>query len=111
MSLVERARNSEITVDKNRNNTAASKTMFSLGERSRYNNLTVGSHVVLAPDFRKEGDAKGGPLKVGDIGIVEELDSSTEDDGSSKPYRVKYDGESWSYTRDALLLVDATGAL
>ena len=41
-------------------------------------------------------DASGGPLVIGALGKL------TEDDNSSKPFKVEYEGKSWWYTEDAL---------
>jgi hypothetical protein len=60
----------------------------------------VGCGVQLAPDFEEYSDAKEGPLKPGDIGVL------IEDDGSSKPFRVEFDGKRWWYDRSALRVAE-----
>ena len=58
---------------------------------------TVGDNVVLMPDFASYGDAKSGPLTPGVAGKL------IEDDGTSKPYRVKTtDGRTWWYKAKAI---------
>jgi spore coat protein U-like protein len=73
--------------------------------------LVVGEKVTLSPDYTTKGDAKGGPLKPGDIGVV------VKDDGSSKPFHVKAEtgakiDSSWWYVEGALVRVTplATGS-
>jgi len=52
--------------------------------------LAVGSKVVLRRGFEAEGDAGGGPLSVGDVGEI------IDNDGSSKPWKVKGNaGKTW----------------
>jgi hypothetical protein len=62
--------------------------------------FSVGCGVQLAPDFEEHSDAKDGPLKPGDIGVL------IEDDGSSKPFRVEFDGRTWWYDRSALRVAE-----
>ena len=58
--------------------------------------------VKLSDDFAKHGDADKGPLSLGDIGTL------VEDDGSSKPYKVRSaDGKSWWYRKEAIVKVEA----
>ena len=51
--------------------------------------IPVGAKVVLAPGWKKCGDAAKGPMKAGDVGILR------TDDKTGKPYKVKFDGKSW----------------
>jgi hypothetical protein len=67
--------------------------------------LAVGCGVQLAPDFEEYSDAKEGPLKPGDIGVL------IEDDGSSKPFRVEFDGKRWWYDRSALRVAELSQKL
>ena len=62
----------------------------------------AGCRVQLAPDFEEYSDAKEGPLKPGDIGVL------IEDDGSSKPFRVEFDGKRWWYDRSALRVAESS---
>ena len=62
--------------------------------------FSVGCGVQLAPDFEEYSDAKDGPLKPGDKGVL------IEDDGSSKPFRVEFDGRTWWYDRSALRVAE-----
>jgi len=57
---------------------------------------TKGDKVVLAPDFEIYGDASNGPLKPGDVGDV------FEDDKSSMPCHVRFEGRQYWYKREAL---------
>lgn len=58
---------------------------------------------MLSPTYKECSDAAGGPLQPGDVGTV------VQDDGSSKPYRVKTeDGRAWWYTPPALVLTTVT---
>jgi hypothetical protein len=60
--------------------------------------VTVGSRVVLSPTYASEGDASGGPLKLGDVGTV------LVDDNSDKPLQILSSaGTKWWYTRGALV--------
>lgn len=55
-----------------------------------------GSKVILAPDYARYADAEGGPLRPGNVGTV------VADDGSSKPFKVEFEGKTWWYERGAL---------
>ena len=57
---------------------------------------TKGDKVVLAPDYEMYGDASDGPLKPGDVGDV------FEDDKSSMPCHVRFEGDEFWYKREAL---------
>lgn len=66
---------------------------------------TVGSIVYLTPDYHDHSDASGGPLTPGQPGKV------TEDDLSSKPFKVKAEnGKEWWYLEGALTTVKPAGA-
>ena len=68
--------------------------------------IEVGSKVVLTPGYKDCDDAAGGPLKPGEQGTV------VQDDGSSKPYRVKSaDERMWWYTPAALQLAPVGAGL
>ena len=58
--------------------------------------FVVGCKVKLAQDYASRSDASGGPLKPGDIGTL------IEDDKSSKPFQVEFNGKKWWYDRLAL---------
>ena len=58
--------------------------------------LAVGARVKLAAGYRSKGDAADGPLKEGDVGII------AENDGSSKPFKVKAGDKEWWYESGAL---------
>ena len=58
--------------------------------------LLIGERVVLATGFEGCQDAGGGPLKPGDVGVVE------ADDRDSKPFKVRFNGKSWYYDDAAL---------
>jgi hypothetical protein len=60
----------------------------------------VGCKVQLSSDYHLHGDAAGGPLKPGDVGIL------VKDDGSSKPFCVEFHGKRWWYERSALQVAD-----
>ena len=62
--------------------------------------LVVGCKVKLSPDFESHSDAAHGPLKPGDIGTL------IEDDGSSTPYRVEFNGQTWWYMSSALCVAE-----
>ena len=61
--------------------------------------LKKGDKVVLVPNFKDVGDAAGGPMKVGDVGVIH------EDDGTGSPFRVTINGNqhSYWYRRDAFM--------
>jgi hypothetical protein len=61
--------------------------------------------VRLTAGFEAYGDAKGGPLKPGDVGTL------CTDDGSSKPFHVEAsDGRKWWYDEKAIELADGVAA-
>ena len=62
----------------------------------------VGCNVQLSSDYHLHGDAAGGPLKPGDVGILMEIDDS------SKPCLVDFGGERWWYARSALQVADTS---
>ena len=65
----------------------------------------MGSKVKLSPRYESCSDAKGGPLKPGEVGTVR------VDDGSSKPFHVEAaDGRKWWYDADAVELADSSSA-
>ena len=57
---------------------------------------SVGTRVVLAPDYRSYNDAGDGPLSPGDVGEIVEVDNS------HMPYSVRYNGRKWWYHQAAL---------
>jgi hypothetical protein len=62
----------------------------------------VRDRVTLVSNYASIEDAAGGPMTLGDIGVVE------QDDGSnSKPFQVNFNGRKWWYEQRALVL--ATG--
>jgi hypothetical protein len=77
---------------------AASAAIRSATAASR---LVIGDEVVVSPEFAQCGDAANGPLAFGDVGVI------TEDDGSSKPFRVRSQsganiGKLWWYETAAV---------
>jgi hypothetical protein len=62
--------------------------------------FVVGCKVRLSPSYESCSDAKGGPLQLPDIGTL------VEDDKSSKPFQVEFQGKKWWYDREALLVAD-----
>jgi ankyrin repeat protein len=55
------------------------------------------AHVQLTKDYKDHGDASGGPLKPGEVGVV------IENDGSSKPFHVMAaNGKKWWYKAAAI---------
>lgn len=49
-----------------------------------------GESVRLTSKYLDCSDAKGGPLKPGDLGVL------IEDDGSGKPYHVEFGGSTYN---------------
>ena len=66
--------------------------------------LKVGEKVVLTDDYASHGDASGGPLKPGDVGVLE------QDDHDSKPFKVNFNGRSYFYVEAALKRAPAGGS-
>ena len=60
--------------------------------------IPVGAKVCLTPDYASYSDAAGGPLRIGDVGVV------VTDDRGSKPYKVEFNSRSWWYEAKALML-------
>ena len=58
--------------------------------------LEVGDEVSLSVDYASHGDAKGGPLKPGDVGKVVKADAD------EKRYKVSFNGKEWWYGAPAL---------
>jgi hypothetical protein len=58
----------------------------------------VGAKVCLTVDFASYSDAAGGPLHLGDVGVI------VTDDRGSKPYKVEFNGRTWWYEAKALQL-------
>ncbi len=52
----------------------------------------------LSSDFKSCSDAKDGPLKPGNVGVV------VEDDGSAKPFKVLFNNVHWWYDVGAVEL-------
>ncbi len=61
----------------------------------------VGCSIQLSSDYQLHGDAASGPLRPGDVGILME-----NDDTSSQPFLVDFDGKRWWYARSALQAAD-----
>jgi hypothetical protein len=59
--------------------------------------LILGCSVVLSANYVPLSDASSGPLKPGDVGTL------VQDDGSSKPYKVEFNGTTWWYAKQALV--------
>jgi len=70
--------------------------------QSNEGRLQVGELVILRPDYKDQCDAARGPLNAGDIGEL------VKDDGSGKPYQVRFNGVVWWYK--ALALCKAGGS-
>ena len=54
---------------------------------------TEGDRVVLTSNYQAYSDARDGPMKSGDVGVL------IEDDGSSQPFKVRFGGRDWWYVR------------
>jgi hypothetical protein len=66
--------------------------------------FVVGCKVKLAPGYASHSDAEGGPLTPGDIGTL------VEDDKSSKPFKIEYNGKTWWYEKPALVVVGSASS-
>eukprot|EP00729_Bicosta_minor_P001342 gene1342-22984_t len=67
------------------------------------NQTFLGPGVVLTPDFASFNDASRGPLKVGDVGVVQ------EDDRSNSWFNVEFEGTTWWYDEGAITLAPTDG--
>lgn len=67
--------------------------------------LSLGASVMLSRDYEGLGDAKDGPMRPGDSGVI------VQEDGSSVPFRVRADrdGRSWWYPASALVFFPVPG--
>ena len=59
--------------------------------------IEVGSRVLTSPEFQNSEDADDGPLRPGNVGVVDIKDES------SLPFRVEYEGRTYWYSRNALV--------
>lgn len=75
------------------------------GKGSESGPLGVGVRITLLPGSENRDDAGSGPLKIGDTGVVMEVDSS------DRPLCVQTDkdGERWWYSRRVLMRVPTGG--
>ncbi len=63
---------------------------------SPHKRLGVGDRVTVTADYKNHGDAAGGPLVPGQVGVI------VQDDQSGKPFQVTHGTTKWWYAEQAL---------
>ena len=69
-------------------------------KKEKSNTLKKGDKVVLVSNYKTFTDASEGPLKPGDVAILE------ENDYSFKPFRIEFNDVVWWYDVKALKLYE-----